>query len=142
MNNSFRLFAAYGRVKDCRYNSFVACLVLRKGDRNEHRRFIRSGIKKRGRNGYRTARRGRQKPRRNAESTRRHESNAGGNSAYTRGSEQVNEIRAVDISSRMRLGVYDCLYLALTEREGCQLITADDRLAKTIGFSIVTLADL
>ena len=50
--------------------------------------------------------------------------------------------RAVDISSRMRLGVYDCLYLALTEREGCQLITADDRLAKTAGFSIVTLADL
>jgi predicted nucleic acid-binding protein len=32
--------------------------------------------------------------------------------------------RAVELSSQMRIGVYDCLYVALAERESCQLITA------------------
>lgn len=36
--------------------------------------------------------------------------------------------RAYSISSAMRIGVYDCLYVALAEREGCELITADNRL--------------
>src|SRR4051794_31679394 len=31
--------------------------------------------------------------------------------------------RAVDISSQSRSGLYDCLYAALAEREGCQLVT-------------------
>jgi predicted nucleic acid-binding protein len=35
--------------------------------------------------------------------------------------------RAIDISSRTRSGYYDCLYVALAEQEGCQLITADQR---------------
>src|SRR4051812_30921357 len=38
--------------------------------------------------------------------------------------------RAIDLSSRNRIGVYDCLYVALAEREGIQLITADDKLVK------------
>jgi predicted nucleic acid-binding protein len=25
-------------------------------------------------------------------------------------------------------GIYDCVYLALAEREGCELITADEKL--------------
>ena len=33
----------------------------------------------------------------------------------------------------MRIGVYDCLYVALAEREGCTLLTADDRLARALG---------
>jgi predicted nucleic acid-binding protein len=37
--------------------------------------------------------------------------------------------RAVEISSRLRVGVYDCLYIALAEQEGCELLTADARLA-------------
>jgi predicted nucleic acid-binding protein len=37
-------------------------------------------------------------------------------------------VRACEISSQLRIGIYDCLYLALTEREQCELITADDRL--------------
>ncbi len=37
--------------------------------------------------------------------------------------------RAVEISSRLRVGVYDCLYVALTEQEGGELLTADARLA-------------
>ena len=35
--------------------------------------------------------------------------------------------RAIAISSRTRSGYYDCLYVALAEREGCQLITADQK---------------
>jgi len=40
--------------------------------------------------------------------------------------------RAYDISSQARIGVYDCLYVALAEREGCKLLTADDRLIRTL----------
>jgi predicted nucleic acid-binding protein len=36
--------------------------------------------------------------------------------------------RAYAISSSFRTGVYDCIYIALAEREQCQLITADARL--------------
>jgi predicted nucleic acid-binding protein len=35
--------------------------------------------------------------------------------------------RAIEISSRTRSGYYDCLYVALAEREGCELITADQK---------------
>ena len=40
--------------------------------------------------------------------------------------------RAYAISSAMRVGVYDCLYVALAEREGCELVTADDKLLKNL----------
>jgi predicted nucleic acid-binding protein len=33
--------------------------------------------------------------------------------------------RAVDISSQTRSGLYDCLYVALAEREGCEMVTDD-----------------
>ena len=48
--------------------------------------------------------------------------------------------RAYEISSVMRIGVYDCLYLALAEREGCELLTADDRLVKNLtgSFAFIT----
>lgn len=36
--------------------------------------------------------------------------------------------RAAELSSQARIGVYDCLYLALVEREQCKLVTADQRL--------------
>jgi predicted nucleic acid-binding protein len=36
--------------------------------------------------------------------------------------------RAVDISSKTRSGLYDCLYVALAEREQCELVTDDQRL--------------
>jgi predicted nucleic acid-binding protein len=41
-------------------------------------------------------------------------------------------LRACEISSQVRVGIYDCLYVALAEREKCELITADDRLVKTL----------
>ncbi|MCE9524627.1 MAG: type II toxin-antitoxin system VapC family toxin [Planctomycetales bacterium] len=48
--------------------------------------------------------------------------------------------RAFEISSQARIGVYDCLYLALAEREKASLITADLRLLKTPGFPMIDLA--
>jgi predicted nucleic acid-binding protein len=53
--------------------------------------------------------------------------------------------RAIDISSSMRIGVYDCLYVALAEREGCEFVTADDKLLKNLGGRfpfIVSLASM
>jgi predicted nucleic acid-binding protein len=40
--------------------------------------------------------------------------------------------RAIQISSAERVGVYDCLYVALAEREGCELVTADDKLVQNL----------
>lgn len=37
--------------------------------------------------------------------------------------------RAAELSSQARIGVYDCVYIALVEREQCKLVTADQRLA-------------
>jgi predicted nucleic acid-binding protein len=39
--------------------------------------------------------------------------------------------RVYSLSSAARIGVYDCLYVALADRERCELITADDRLIRT-----------
>jgi predicted nucleic acid-binding protein len=39
---------------------------------------------------------------------------------------------ACDISSKMRVGVYDCLYVVLADQEGCEFVTADDRLVKNL----------
>jgi predicted nucleic acid-binding protein len=38
----------------------------------------------------------------------------------------------VNIASQMRVGVYDCLYVALAERENCEMVTADDKLIKNL----------
>jgi predicted nucleic acid-binding protein len=40
--------------------------------------------------------------------------------------------RACEISSAKRVGVYDCVYVALAERERCEFITADDRILKNL----------
>lgn len=40
--------------------------------------------------------------------------------------------RAIDLSSSMRIGIYDCLFVALAEQEKCDLITADDKLVKIL----------
>jgi predicted nucleic acid-binding protein len=36
--------------------------------------------------------------------------------------------RAYEIASNSRIGVYDCLYLALAEQEQCEFLTADRKL--------------
>lgn len=40
--------------------------------------------------------------------------------------------QALEISLQERHGIYDCLYVALVEREKCTLLTADDRLAQNL----------
>lgn len=39
---------------------------------------------------------------------------------------------AVALSSQARIGVYDCLYVALAQRERCEFLTADDRLIRVL----------
>jgi predicted nucleic acid-binding protein len=40
--------------------------------------------------------------------------------------------RAFAIASQAKIGVYDCLYVALAEAEACELVTADVRLATNL----------
>jgi predicted nucleic acid-binding protein len=40
--------------------------------------------------------------------------------------------RAIDISSQTRSSYYDCLYVALAEREARELVTADDKLIRNL----------
>ncbi|MGP0068164.1 MAG: type II toxin-antitoxin system VapC family toxin [Isosphaeraceae bacterium] len=40
--------------------------------------------------------------------------------------------KAFAIASHFRIGVYDCLYVVLAEREGCEFLTADDRLVRAL----------
>jgi predicted nucleic acid-binding protein len=41
-------------------------------------------------------------------------------------------LRAIDISSAMRVGVYDCIYVALAEQEKCELATADATMVRAL----------
>lgn len=50
--------------------------------------------------------------------------------------------RAVDISSQTRSAFYDCLYVALAEREGCELVTADTRLLANLKPTFPFIIDL
>jgi predicted nucleic acid-binding protein len=40
--------------------------------------------------------------------------------------------RTLEVAKQYRQTVYDCLYVALAEREGCELVTADDKLVKAV----------
>jgi predicted nucleic acid-binding protein len=51
-------------------------------------------------------------------------------------------LRAADISSRLRVGVYDCLYVALAEREACELVIADTRLLTNLKPTFPFIVDL
>jgi predicted nucleic acid-binding protein len=41
-------------------------------------------------------------------------------------------IRAMEIAISTKQAVYDCLSVALAEAEGCELVTADDKLARSL----------
>jgi predicted nucleic acid-binding protein len=47
--------------------------------------------------------------------------------------------RAFDLSSQARIGVYDCLYVALAEVEQCRVATADQRLLNTFAAQTISL---
>src|SRR5262245_10600563 len=40
--------------------------------------------------------------------------------------------RALELAKQFRQTVYDCLYVALAEREGYELVSADDKLVKAV----------
>jgi len=50
--------------------------------------------------------------------------------------------RALAISRQARIGFYDCLYVALAEREGCELVTADSRMMATLKPTFPFMIDL
>jgi predicted nucleic acid-binding protein len=47
--------------------------------------------------------------------------------------------RALEISSQERIGVYDCLYVALGEREQCMVVSADQRLVNAFPSNVIPL---
>jgi predicted nucleic acid-binding protein len=49
---------------------------------------------------------------------------------------------AYAISSKMRIGVYDCVYVALADRENCEFITADNTLVKNLQSSFPFIVPL
>jgi predicted nucleic acid-binding protein len=54
-------------------------------------------------------------------------------------------IRAIEISLSTRQAVYDWLYLALAESEGCEMVSADDQFVRKLGPAfplLIRLADL
>lgn len=50
--------------------------------------------------------------------------------------------RGFELSSNMRIGVYDCLYIALAEQEQCRVVTADQRLLSIFPAQTISLASL
>lgn len=50
--------------------------------------------------------------------------------------------RAVELARSLRLGFYDCVYVALAEQEGCQLVTADLRLVTAVPAHCIDLATI
>jgi predicted nucleic acid-binding protein len=44
--------------------------------------------------------------------------------------------KAFAIASQARIGVYDCLYVTLAEREGCELLTADGSSTVTVSVTL------
>ena len=50
--------------------------------------------------------------------------------------------RAIELSSQHRVGVYDCLYVALAERDGAELVTADVKLVKNLQSTFAWIVSL
>ena len=54
-------------------------------------------------------------------------------------------IRAIEVSLSTRQAVYDCIYLALAETQGCEMVSADDafvRKMRALFPFLIRLADL
>ena len=51
-------------------------------------------------------------------------------------------IRAMEIAISTKQAVYDCIYLALAEAEGCELVTADDQFARSLRASYPFIVSL
>ncbi len=51
-------------------------------------------------------------------------------------------VRAMEIAVSNGQAVYDCIYLALAEAEGCKLVTADDQFARGLQSSFPFIVSL
>lgn len=51
-------------------------------------------------------------------------------------------MRYVVAAAGVRISIYDCIYVALAEREGCDLVTADARLLRALQASYPCIIDL
>lgn len=50
--------------------------------------------------------------------------------------------RAYVLSSLHRLGIYDCIYVALSEQENCEIVTDDARLLALFPKQVISLSSL
>jgi predicted nucleic acid-binding protein len=50
--------------------------------------------------------------------------------------------RAIELSSQFRIGVFDCLYVALAQFERCRVVTADQRMVALFPSEVVALTEL
>jgi predicted nucleic acid-binding protein len=50
--------------------------------------------------------------------------------------------RAIELSSSERVGVYDCLYVALAEREQSKVVSADQRLVNSFPSVVLPLSSV
>ena len=50
--------------------------------------------------------------------------------------------RAYALYSQNRIGIYDCLYLALSEHEQCEVVSADQRLINLFPGQVIPLSSL
>lgn len=51
-------------------------------------------------------------------------------------------LRAYELSSQYRIGVYDCIYIVLAEREGCEFVTADARISANLATTFPFIVQL
>jgi predicted nucleic acid-binding protein len=51
-------------------------------------------------------------------------------------------LRAMALAIATRRAVYDCIYLALAEAEGCELVTADDQFVRGLRTSFPFILSL
>ena len=50
--------------------------------------------------------------------------------------------RAMQLSSKFRIGVFDCVYVALAEEQECRVVTSDKRLSELFPSSTISLSTL
>ena len=50
--------------------------------------------------------------------------------------------RAFALSTQNRIGIYDCLYISLSEQEQCQVVSADTKLVMLFPSQVISLDSL
>ena len=46
------------------------------------------------------------------------------------------------LSSKFRIGVFDCVYVALAEEQECKVVSSDKRMSALFPDQVILLADL